>query len=171
MTREKFDEQFSQAVTGVREHTLSHCFNRLPEENRFIIKPNGKDVHPGLNNGEATILKELNAYSNKLLTADKVSWLLARSGRVPLWINISVYETTKKYTVIELLTSRRFREEKELFLKVDKFAPFHQLVMFPPHSLRIEKDGKFDLNFRRKQEFLLQRRTLAWRIKKLFNGF
>jgi hypothetical protein len=163
MKKEKLTENFDNAVISLLDLTRRLCYNELSSNYRFLLKPNDKSTDNHLDESEVTFHKNLLNYENKLLDKKDVLEQIWTDNKVPLWINISVTESTDSLTTIELLTSRRLRSETELNHKADKFPPFHIAIPLPPG----QNDGqKFDVNWRKQQK---NKKRLWAKIKELVN--
>ena len=149
MTKDQFISNFDNVVKFLKDFTEEHCFNPIRDSYKFTITPNCRSADKHLTEMEVEVLKMLNSYEGKELSAQQAVELLYHNNEVPLWINITIYESRQNETIIDLFCSRRFRSEKELNHSVDKYPPFHPLVPIPPDSFRVEKDGKFDVNWKR----------------------
>jgi hypothetical protein len=149
MERAKFRQHLENSLPILFDLTKQHCFNRLAENCKFIIEPTGTDFHNGLVDAELQALSALLQKSNQLLDTDQVLDLLWRDNQVPLWINITVYESKPDLTIIHLLCSRRRRPDEALYHKAVQYPPFHVLVPIPPGALHKEGSEKFDINWKK----------------------
>ena len=148
MDKAKFKRQLEEATAITAKSTRQYCFNEISERYLYRITPNvrSSDVH--LSTEEKSILKLWNKYEDKELETDKIVELLNFDNKVPLWINISIYEADSDVTKIDLTCSRRLREDEELYHK-GEVMPFHVLIPIPPNFSGKESDGKFDINWRK----------------------
>ena len=107
--------------TGIGSRITSYnvCYTKLlrAENLIFKIKPNSLDLSNHLTDSEKENLITRKKELNKILTANEVADRLIIEEKVPVWINCSVIRSTKKKTTIGLFTSRRFREDSELYHK------------------------------------------------------
>ncbi len=148
MERSKFVKQFREATALIIDFTSNYCYNDLSESCEYLIVPSGRSQSDHLDELEREVLDEWNICENKGLSFEEVVNLLHHDNRVPLWINISVLESTSKKTRIELLCSRRLREEAEV-MHQNEIPPFHILVSTPfDYSGGAEK---FDINWKCQQ--------------------
>jgi hypothetical protein len=170
MDASKFRQHLDNSLKLLLDITRQHCYNDLPENFKFTVEPSGRDFHDGLNDFEKRNLITLNKYADKLLTVDQVVDLLCHDNKVPLWINISVYESKKDLTVIHLFCSRRLRHDNELFYKAVKYPPFNAGVAIPPDSLRKDIDGKFDINWKKQLDDVGKSKSILTRIKRLLTA-
>lgn len=146
-----FRQHLHQATTFLVEFTGQLCYNELADTYRYLITPSVRTVAPDdnhLTDKEIQNLALWNTYENQLLPAERVVALLHHDNTVPVWINITVYESKPTETIIDLLCSRRLRSESELYHQ-GAIAPFHVQVAMPPDHLKIEKNGKFDVNWKK----------------------
>ncbi len=151
MDKEKFKEHLDEATKKLVEFTKTHCFNEFPQSYKYIITPNSRTVENNevhLTKEEIEILKKWNKFEDKLLTADEVVELFHHHNKVPLWIDMTVYESKFNLTVINLNHSRRLRGEKDLMHQ--GLHPFHIQVAMPPNKIGVETNEKFDINWKKK---------------------
>jgi len=176
MEREKFIEHFKKSIELLVDFTKQYCYNDFVENYLFIVKPNGSDFHDGLNEFEKKNLKILNRYAKKVLTFDQVLELLHHENQVPLWIDMSIYESNPNATIFELLCSRRLRRDEKLFYKAVKYPPFNVLVPTPLDvviSSDLLKSGireKFDVNWRKNLNDKQKRVNIFEKLKRLFTN-
>ncbi|MEO6357246.1 MAG: hypothetical protein ABIO56_11485 [Ferruginibacter sp.] len=170
MDKEKFREHFICVTKYLIGFTKEYCYNNLADTYKFIVIPSSRTADKHLNEREIKILKIVNKFQDKLLTVEQVIDLLHQENRVPSWINIEIYEATSRLTVISLFCSRRFSDDNELNYKVDKYPPFHPLIPMPPDHLKIEKDGKFDVNWKKRLDDLKKPVSLFTKFKRLFSA-
>lgn len=170
MDKEKFRRHLDEATKRLIDFTQTLCHNDFSDTFQYIITPNvrivGKDDEH-LNEKEISVLKTWNKYEGQLLTANQVVDLFHHDNKVPVWIDTSVYESRPDLTVIDLFCSRRLREEKDLMHH--GLHPFHLQVAIPPDSLRVEIDGKFDVNWKRKMHNKHKPQGILTKLKQLFN--
>lgn len=150
MNKVKFRHHLNEATKLLFELTKTLCYNNLKDDCRYIITPNSRTVDEHLNEKEIVILKTWNQYEGKLLTAEQMIDLLYHDNKVPVWINMTIDEARPDITVIDLLCSRRLRDETELMHP--GVPPFHIQVAVPPDNLKIEVDGRFDINWKKKHD-------------------
>lgn len=148
MEKEQFRERLQDASAELLQLTRVSCFNQLADNYEYIITPNSRDISDHLAPHEISVLKNLNKYEGKLLTAGQVVELLHHDDKVPMWINMTVYEALSHVTIIDLLVSRRLRSDGELY-RAHRYPPFNLLVPLPPEPLRKEKNGKYDINWKK----------------------
>jgi hypothetical protein len=135
-------------------------WNKYSDNVYFKIKPNVLDDNDHLDNDERINLGQRKAELDKILTIDQVVDRLCFADRVPVWTNISIERTTKKWTIIELMTSRRFSEDNYMH-KDSGFPPFHIAIATPIY--RNEKE-KFNINWRH-DKFRTKFYTWIWKLK------
>ncbi|MBP6578156.1 MAG: hypothetical protein KA232_13205 [Chryseobacterium sp.] len=144
-------EVFKENLDGISKLTLEIArkiaWNNLSENIYYIIRPNILADSDHLDNEEKTNLKERKKELRKTLTIDQVLSRLYFSERIPVWINVSIAEATKKKTTIELVTSRRFRKDDYMFKNTD-YPPFNIAIERP---INLNENEIFDINWKRKK--------------------
>ena len=142
---------FKENLDGISKLTLEIArkmvWNNLSENVYYIIRPNILADSDHLDNEEKTNLKERKKELRKTLTIDQVLSRLYFSERIPVWINVSIAEATKKKTTIELVTSRRFRKDDYMFKNTD-YPPFNIAIERP---INLNENEIFDINWKRKK--------------------
>lgn len=154
MDKFTFRKHLSDASNLLVEFTCQYCYNDISKNFKYRIIPNSRTVEKNdnqLTQNEISILKTWNKYADKLLNTDEITDLLHRENKVPVWINITIYEASADFTIIDLLCSRRIRDDNELYHK-GPVMPFHVQVAMPPEHLKIEREGKFDVNWKKHQD-------------------
>ncbi len=173
MEKEKFRLHLDKATKALIDFTKSLCYNEFAANYRYITEPCSRTIAPEdkhLDMKEHAVLADWNTYRDELLTAGKVIELLHHNNRVPVYIDMYVYETKPSLTVIKLNCSRRLREEKDLMHP--GFPPFHLQVATPIDSLKIEKDGKFDVNWKKRWDDKCKpKNVLVWLKHRLLKPF
>jgi hypothetical protein len=149
MDKETFITRLNKASNSALKLAREFTFNEITENLIFKIKPNSLDLSDHLTDSERENLIARKKELNKTLTANQVADRLILENKVPIWINCSVIRSTKKTTTIELFTSRRFREDSELYHKMETYPPFHAVIINPPYLF--ENKEKFDVNWRYKK--------------------
>lgn len=168
MDETKFRQHLDTATFHLIEFTEKFCLNNFSNNYKYIITPSSrtfKNDHEHLNPEEIAVLKTWNKNQDKLLQAEQVVNLLHHDNKVPIWIDISVYEARPDVTVIDLLCSRRLREESELMHPA--IPPFHLVVALPLNHVDVEISGKFDINWQKRRDALKNKGKLA-RLKQFF---
>src|SRR5690348_9840732 len=148
MRKERLRDNFEGAVDSLVKLTQELCSNKLSANYRYVLKPNLESVDRHLTETEISFHKRILTFRNKPLDENETLDLLWSDYTVPLWINISVIKSTDRSTTIELMTSRRLRNESDFSHVVDKFPPFHPQVPLPPGH---ENGKKFDINWTRSE--------------------
>lgn len=142
---------FKENLDGISKLTLEIArkmvWNNLSENVYYIIRPNILADSDHLDNEEKTNLKERKKELRKTLTIDQVLSRLYFSERIPVWINVSIAEATKKKTTIELVTSRRFRKDDYMFKNTD-YPPFNIAIERP---INLKENERFDINWKHKK--------------------
>jgi hypothetical protein len=159
MDRKKFTVHLENSLRALIELTGLYCFNEIAADFKFIIEPNDRVPHAGMDAVETENLFVINRLAGKIISEEKAVELLCKGNKVPLWINMTIYESKKNLTVVHLLCSRRLREDGELNYKALKYPPFNILVNMPPDHLVI-KDKKFDVNWENKNSLLAKLKQL-----------
>lgn len=170
MDKLTFKRHLYTATDKLVEFTSDLCYNNLAKEYRYIIAPNTRTIDKDdghLSEKEDFILNKWNQHKGQTLTADQVVELFHNDDKVPVWINMSVYEATEDLTTIDLLTSRRIRCDEELYHQ-GEITPFHLQVPLPPEHLKIEKGGKFDVNWKKRLDDKKTPKSMLAKVKRLF---
>ncbi|RIJ46263.1 hypothetical protein D1614_20035 [Maribellus luteus] len=152
MDKETFIKRLNEASNSALKLAREFTFNEIADKLIFKIKPNSLDLSKHLTDSEKENLIARKKELNKTLTANEVANRLILENKVPVWINCSVIRSTKKITTIELFTSRRFRDDSELYHKIETYPPFHAVIMNPPYLF--DNKEKFDVNWRYKKSRL-----------------
>lgn len=145
MEQKEFKLRLEASTKKLLEFTQAMVTNEISEDVVYLIEPNRREASPHLNVNELKKLKKLNRIEGKLFNSSEVASLLYDSQKVPLWINGEVHRSSSKKTIVILICSRRYRHEKELNYKVDKYPPFHLLVPLPPWH---KENEKFNVNWK-----------------------
>lgn len=170
MDRNKFEKHLDNSTDFLFEFTEHYCFNELSKNCKYLITPSGPNPHDGLNEREVGFLKTINKYKDKLLSPEQVINILWQDNTVPLWINMDICESKPHLTIIRLLCSRRYREDKYLLYGIDKYAPFHPLLSIPPGYIPLEwneKIVKFDVNWQKQRDDRYKPMNIRKRIRRV----
>lgn len=146
MDKETFITRLNKASSSALKLAREFTFNEIAENLIFKIKPNSLELSDHLTDSEKENLTDRKKELNKTLTANEVANRLILDNKAPVWINCSVIRSTKKATTIELFSSRRFRDDSELYHKNETYSPFHAVIMNPPYMF--DNKEKFDVNWR-----------------------
>lgn len=165
MDKLKFKHHLSEATKLLFEFTKTLCYNDLKDNCQYLITPNSRTVDEHLSEEEILILKKWNRYEGKLLTDNQIIDLLHHHNKVPVWIDMTIYEARPDVTVIDLFCSRRLRDETELMHP--GVPPFHVQVSIPPDNLKVEINGRFDVNWKKKHDDKQKPNGILNRLKKL----
>ena len=160
MEKEVFKENLDRISKLALEIGRKIAWNDLSENVYYIIRPNLLADSDHLDNEEKTNLRERKKELRKPLTIDQVLSRLYFSERIPVWINVSIAEATKKKTTIELVTSRRFRKDDYMFKSTD-FPPFNIAIERP---INLNENERFDINWKRKK-FKLKWDYWKWKFE------
>jgi len=169
MEKSLFNRHFTSAIEFTIEFTQRYCYNYISDNHGFIIIPSSKMMASEMEPDEVRILRSLVKSQGKIFSKEEVIELLYHDNKVPLWINISIRESQSAKTIFELVCDGRFRDNSALNYNADKYPPFHPLVPIPPDNLRVEKDGKYDLNWQSKFEPLVERKSFLHLFRNLFS--
>ena len=170
MDKVKFKYHLDEATKRLIEFTETLCYNDLKNNYRYLITPNSRTVakyDEHLNKKDMSVLKTWNEYEGQLLTANQIVELFHHDNKVPVWVDMTVYEARQDMTVIDLFCSRRLREEDELMYP--GLPPFHLQVATPPDSLKVVRDGKFDVNWKKERDDNQKTKGILKRLKQIFN--
>ena len=115
---------------------------------------------------EIAVLNIWNKHENSFLTADQIVDLFNHDNKVPVYVDTTIYEAGQDFTIIDLFCSRRLRDDNELYHQ-GQIMPFHLQVATPPDHLKLEKDGKFDVNWKKRLDKNGKYKTLLTRLKTL----
>jgi hypothetical protein len=169
MIKTKFTQHLNGASISLIDFTKTYCFNEFSDNFQYIISESGgTDIQNmgHLSEKEIAVSATWRTFKGKVMTANQIVELLHHDNKVPLWIDISVYESRSDSTVIQMFCSRRLREEKELMHP--GLPPFHLQVAMPPDQLKVEVDGKFDVNWKKNLDTSLLTKNIWTKLKELF---
>lgn len=150
MDRETFKNRLELASESALRLAREFTYNEIAENLNYRINPNSLDLSDHLTDIEKENLNCRKREINKNFKIDEVIDRLTIEDKVPIWINCSVIRSTRKFTTIELFTSRRFRTDSDLYHKSENYPPFHAVISLPPYT-PIDSKEKFDLNWRFKK--------------------
>jgi len=94
-------------------------------------------------------LKIWNSFRDKQLLFDQVVDLFYQESKTPKWVDSSIVYSTRDLTLVQLFFSRQFSTEDKIYYMESGTGPFKAVVEIPPDHLKVIKDGKFDLNWKR----------------------
>jgi hypothetical protein len=149
MDRQTFIGNFKLLLVHLKDWTSQNCFNELSDNYKFILEPSERTKSPHLTEKENGYLRIWNSLRDKQLSFDQVVDLFYQDGKTPKWVDSSVIYSTQDLTVVRLLFSREFRTEDGTYYLDRGTGPFKAVVQIPPDHLKVIKDGKFDLNWKR----------------------
>jgi hypothetical protein len=100
-----------------------YVVDNMPNEFKYSVHLNiSKD---DINLKQFDIYPSDNGKVVELITANEVVNLLNRSGKVPVWIDISVEHTVKEFTIFRLLCAGRYSaEESDFYYSQGGTGPF-----------------------------------------------
>lgn len=146
MDRNTFLHNLEKASIQVVELTKTYCYNDFVSEHRYIIRPSSPSTAEFLTPVERETIEFCERFHNSHLLASQVVSMLWKDGEVPQYIDICVAQANKEYTLLELFCSGRLCEDEKLYNQ-SPWLPFHLQVIMPPEWLKIERNGKFDVNW------------------------
>lgn len=152
MDKSTFERNLTKATEMVLPFSCEFLTNPLPASCRYLIFPNQSfDGNPL--EGDEEVFPEETLPNGTFLgsfDASQVVDHLWRNGKVPEWINVTVYSYDQKHSYLELLCCGRFTAMKKfLYHQSEGYTPFHVLgPALPPHWESVEVNGKFDLYWR-----------------------
>lgn len=156
MDKITFKQHLELASKALVDFSKQQCFNDFSNNYKYKISPDTigfqdidekTEVYGDLTEQEIWVLKKSEEVRNQLLIIDQVIDLFNCNNKVPVWIDMSIYEAQKDMTVIELLCSERLRDDNELYKNGD-ITPFHLKVAIPPEHLNTVQNERFDVNWR-----------------------
>ena len=129
------------------ELTRQLCVNDLATNYRFILEPSDRAISDHLTTIEKDYLKTWNKLVDKQITFDQVVDLFFKDGRTPKWADCNVYYSTKDLTVVKIVFSRQFKDEKDIYYLDRGTGPFKAVVTTPHYYS--ENGDKFDVNWKK----------------------
>lgn len=149
MDKSVFRENLIKATEQVLPFSREFVTNALPSSCRYLIFPNQSYDGNPLHDDEQLFPEESLPAGDFLgpFEAEQVVEYLWRDGKVPEWINVTVYSYDERHTYLELLCCGRFTStEGLLYHGMEGYQPFHILgPNLPPNWESVEQSGKFDL--------------------------
>ena len=149
MDKDIFRQNLIKATDEILPFSQEHVTNPLPLNCHYLIFPNQSyDKNPL--QGDEQIFPDEKLSNGKYLgsfDAEQVIEYLWRNGKIPEWVNMTVYSYDLQYTYLELLCCGRFTAmEEHLYHRWEGYPPFHILSpSLPPNWENLEQSGKFDL--------------------------
>jgi hypothetical protein len=137
-------------------------FNDLSNNLFYTIQPNSFDMAEHLDDLEKSNLKWRKKEINKVFSLTEIADRLVVENRIPIWINCTIIKSTRKATIVQLLTSRRFRIDRELYFQNEVFPPFHVNIQFPPY-IEPNSNERFDINWKNNR---IQTFMRIWKARK-----
>jgi hypothetical protein len=175
MDKSTFQEHLFEASRMLIDFTKQICFNDFSENFKYRISKHAMTLENAkeyistegqLTFQELSVLRDANNVKNQILTAHQIVDLYNREGKVPIWIDISVYEAQKDATIIDLLCCERLGEDNELYYQ-GVIMPFHLQVAIPPFQ-KMREGEKFDVNWRVLQDIPKKTESLFSKLKHFF---
>jgi len=150
MDKLEFITHFNLVLVHLNDFTSQFCYNKLTSHYKFIIEPSCRNVSDHLTKEENAYLKTWNRVKDMQLSFEQVVNLFYKNGTVPKWADCSIYYASNKITVVHILFSRQFKDEGEIYYLDYGTGPFKAVMVMPPEPLRVMKDDKFDLNWKKR---------------------
>src|SRR5687767_12746943 len=110
MEKTVFEKHLIEATEAVVPFTREMVFNKLPSEYLYLIYPNQSYDGNPLEDDEIVYPAEslpTGQYFGPFTQIEAINYLW-REGKVPEWINISVYSANDQFTNLELICCGRF---------------------------------------------------------------
>ena len=134
-------------MTDLEKVTRQLCINDLSTNYKFIIEPSDRNTSDHLTADENNYLKTWNSLKDQEITFNEVVELFFKDGKTTKWADCSVYFSKSDLTVVKIIFSRQFRDEKETYYLDRGTGPFKAVVTTPfDYS---ESGQKFDVNWRK----------------------
>ena len=148
MEKDTFSLLLEKASTFSRIAGMNYVTDSLPEDFRYCLNINS--AYENLKETEFTYPEKalgLREYWGPKTKEEIIEYLWV-DGKVPVWIDVSVYRTDSEHTYIDLEACNRFSENEELYDYKDRnLGPFGiKSPVFPPEWH--EDEGKFSLTER-----------------------
>ena len=149
MNKDIFQGNLIKATERVMPFSREYVTNPLPDSCRYLVFPNQSyDGNPLVADEQVFPDESLpqGEYLGPFQFHDVIEYLW-RDGKVPEWVNVTVYSYDKSHTYLELLCCGRFTAMDEgLYHRAENIPPFHVLgPNLPPNWKGLEASGKFDL--------------------------
>jgi len=150
MKKSHFSELVELATERTRRFSTEFVTNRLPEASLYLLHVT--QSYPNLKESEITIPEKgmpIRAYKGPLTKEDVVDELWIE-GRIPVWIDLQVYEADDQHTYYDLYACNRFSGNEEDYYYSEPGigpSPFGQKSPSFPFDWN-ESKGKFDLDER-----------------------
>ncbi|HAF29513.1 MAG TPA: hypothetical protein DCG75_10740 [Bacteroidales bacterium] len=169
MDRDTFKNRLETAGKTAVDFARKFVWNKLSDNLIFVIQPNSLEISEYLNETEKQNLRERISELDEQLNLEEAIDRLFLNEKVPVWIDCSVIKSKKNHSVIQLLTSRRFRTDSELHHQSELYPPFHVNIQNPPY-FDIDSKEKFEANWRYKKiQFAWNMYKAKRRLKRMLN--
>ena len=166
MTTKEFSDLLRKCSKQSYDFAKDHVINELPESFRYLLNINSPYEEL---EGDEECFPELSMKWDEFsdpMTHEDVIGILLRNGKVPEWIDISVFKTDYDHTYFTLTCCNRFTANSEfMYYTKNNNGPFGiKSPVFPPGWAFEEsrKGKKFDLETRQK---LLSKKSFGQRTK------
>jgi len=148
MNKDIFRRNLITATERVMPFSREYVKNPLPDNCRYLVFPNQSyDGNPLVSDEQIFSDESLpqGEYLGPFESHDVIKYLW-RDGKVPEWVNVTIYSYDKQHTYLELRCCGRFTATDEaLYHSVEGIPPFHVLGPHLPPNWKLEANGKFDL--------------------------
>ena len=171
--REEFERHFRYAVDAAVAFAATLVRQPLPASRRFVIMPNASyDWHPLEDDQQLFPEDSLPSLGHTLppKTAEEALAWMWRGGKVPEWVDVSVYHADRRHTYLRLVCCGRFTAlKRRLYYRWDGGpAPFGvKSPSWPPNleGSDIDAGARFDLpgHWRARLRRLIL--SLTWRLR------
>jgi hypothetical protein len=148
MDKALFRQHLEKATDFVMPFSRDYVTDSLPSTCRYLVFPNQSYDGNTLVEDEEIFPRETLPQGEYIgpLDATEVVNQLWRNGKVPDWVNVTVYSYDQECTYLELLCCGRFTASELLYHQREGYLPFHVLgPTLPPGWESIERTGRFSL--------------------------
>ena len=149
MEKDTFTQNLIDATAVLLPFTREYLINSLPTTWLYVVFPNQSYDGNSLEGDEQLYPGDSlppEQYVGPFDTEGAIKYLW-RDGKIPEWVNLTVYSYDEKHTYVELLCCGRFTADQALlYHRSEGYPPFHVLgPPLPPDWESVEQNGKFDL--------------------------
>ena len=148
--RTAFAEHFAGAVDAAVAFAATIVRQRLPSSRRFLIEPNASfDDNPLRDDEQLSPDDSLprRKFVGPFTAEEAVGWMW-RDGKVPEWVDVSLYRADRQQTFVSLVCCGRFTglERRLYYRRPGDLPPFGiKSPVLPPFWRSVHLDGRFDL--------------------------
>jgi hypothetical protein len=123
MQREEFHSLLLSATEKAKIFALNYIENTLPDDNVYRIYLSVSEDDPGIEGFD--VYPDDNGKVIKIADANTVVATIVRKEKIPVWIDISVFEVFKGKTVLSLFCAGRYCDNREeWYYRETDFSPF-----------------------------------------------